>query len=36
MANKNREKNINNNGLPVYNINCFITTFAPPLRNLYK
>lgn len=32
MANKNREKNINNNGLPVCNINCFITTFAPPFE----
>lgn len=28
MANKNREKNINNNGLPVCNINWYIPTLV--------
>ena len=36
MANKNREKNINNNGLPVCNINCLSLIYLTPHRTPYK
>lgn len=36
MANKNREKNINNNGLPVCNINWEITTYGKLPTKTYK
>ena len=36
MANKNREKNINNNGLPVCNINWEITTYGKHHLSPYK
>ena len=32
MANKNREKNINNNGLPVCNINCLVKISASTMN----
>ncbi len=36
MANKNREKNINNNGLPVCNINWLITINLNPYEKYCK
>ena len=36
MANKNREKNINNNGLPVCNINWLRTIQSRPTPKPYK
>lgn len=36
MANKNREKNINNNGLPVCNINWLACIYDDYYLNPYK